>query len=256
LDIKVDVDVLYHSASKLAQRLEQEKAAQPVNSTLVFELSVALDFIAEEFASTIADMASLLPERQITFKLLWAILPPGELLFYKDDLSEPRVMRLRESDIVEPMNAPKWRYFECEYFDYDGKIVGTTIHEEIKITDYPGSKKISDLPIYPLQYHPDARHIKELLIARGKKGLRLRDRQLKEYNGHGLKEKVSDKGYLKGLHDGLRRNLDEESHQRGYEKFNVSSTYLTLARHGNLTPIYPVSVTRPNCTRPFGLPRC
>ena len=195
----IEPNLLYHAMTEIQQRKKEEEAIllkEKRDENLIFELDAALTFLNEEFALEQTRIEGLKQNNEITFDSLWAILPPNELLFRIDSLSEPCVFRLlyhyevHKNDLTEV-------YIEivCNSVDYNGKVFGTTFPTAVKIMEFPGSKKIAELEVFPLQFHPKREQIRQSLIERGQKRIHIQQRRLNNYKGHGLIEvekEVSD----------------------------------------------------------------
>lgn len=70
-------ELMFHSRVGLAERVKTEEAKSTPGTALIDELGVALQYIAQDHAVTQASLKSLSEHEEITFKLLWAIFPPG-----------------------------------------------------------------------------------------------------------------------------------------------------------------------------------
>lgn len=194
----IEPNVLYHATTEIMQRKREEEAVLPKenqDNNLIFELDAALTFLSEEFASERPRIDGLKQNGEITFDSLWAILPPNELLFTIDELSEPRVHRLLYSYVVQkPKDSLGGVYLAvyCNSVDYNGHVFGTTYPVVLKIDIFPGSKKIAELEVFPLQFHPKREEVRQRLIERGQKRIHIQNRRLNNYKGHGLIEKEVD----------------------------------------------------------------
>ena len=189
----IDSGVLYHAATELRLRKKEEEANLPKEMqdvNLIFELDAALTFLNEEFALDIPRIEGLKQNDEITFDYLWAILPPNELLFMVDELSEPCVCHLLYSYKLEKRDDPNKVYWVilANRVDHNGKDFGTTYPESLDIPRFPGSKKIAELEAFPLRFHPKEEEIRQSLYERGQKRCHIQNRRLNNYKGHGLIE--------------------------------------------------------------------
>ena len=191
----IQPNTLYHARAELGLRKRAEEAVLPKenqDSTLIFELDAALTFISEEFALETPRIEGLKQNDEITFDSLWAILPPNELLFAFDQLSEPCVYRSLYHQVLHDENSNVISLqITCNCVDYNGVFFGTTDSRELQIFVFPGSKKIAELGVFPLQFHPKREEIRQSLIERGQKRIHIQNRRLNNYKGHGLIEKES-----------------------------------------------------------------
>jgi hypothetical protein len=135
-----------------------------------------IDFLHKEHASTLEKIKALTSNGEITFDLLWAVFLPGLILYTCCSVtSEPRAFRLREikRSCRPPLGTPYWE-LTCEYVDacddstpFCVKCKVATKVLEIDIFD--GVHKIHELAVYPIEWHPNSKHIQEQLINRGRK---------------------------------------------------------------------------------------
>ena len=116
----------------------------------------------------------------ITFKTLWTIFQPGELL-YSTDGGEECVTRLKEACYGQDWGVP---YFELsvEHVDWDGFHFGLGL-DRINIDQFNGTIKVLSLTAMPLDLHPEKLAIKERLIERGRKFESLKGYHFQAYNG-------------------------------------------------------------------------
>jgi hypothetical protein len=88
----------------------------------------------------------------------------------------------------------------CKYVDWDGAKFGTQ-KMQLSIGQYSGTRPISSLRVYPLEYHHEADILRKRLIARGAKAEELAGPNYRAYQGvawrqssFGNKEKYNVKG--------------------------------------------------------------
>lgn len=223
----IEPNTLYHARAKLVERKGEEEAVLPKekqDKTLIFELDAALTFINEEFALETPRIEGLKGNDEITFDSLWAILPPNELIFTLDQLSEPRVYRSLYHQVVLG-SEPNEVYVEitCNAVDHDGRHFGMTYPITERILEFPGSKKIAELNVFPLHFHPKREEIRQTLIERGQKRTHIQNKRLNNYKGHGLIEK-----------ENYNRPIKYKEH-RSIEKENLNRRVKSKANfHGRL----------------------
>ena len=110
-----------------------------------------------------------------------------------------------------------------QYFEYDGKRFGFGSHAD-EISEFKGARKITSLPLYPLQYHKNEEQLRKDLIERGKKFVALSGVQYKSYDGM---------AYCKKKKAAVRVNISG--------RIMIDSSI-----HRRINPNYPVSLVRPN----------
>lgn len=165
------------------RRIEDEKSA--------FEIEAALSFIAAEFKQLLDVIPTLLPD-SITFKYLWAILPPDCLIVGKDALNIHCMWSVR-SHSVQQMQDGIFFVIDAEYLIWDGTRVGT-VQASLLVPLFAGVKLISDLPYIPLKYHPEREEVMKDVRERSSRALAFWAPGFKhlEHSGTGLAE-VYDK---------------------------------------------------------------
>ena len=185
---QIEPRLLFHSHDALEALLKTKIPNEPEDRAFIFELEAALRYIREDFDSTFTSLSKLLPNKQITYPILWALFPPNTIVCSLDQLRNPRAWLVRSAENREDRNGNEWLQLEPEHIDYDGTKVGTVSSEPLKIAAFSGAKNISDLPCFPLEYHPDPATARKNLLEMGKKALSLHGRRLMEYTGHAVKE--------------------------------------------------------------------
>lgn len=123
-----------------------------------------------------------------TFKLLWLIFKPGELLYTKE-YGHERLYRLTKTGYVDSLSCNGW-FFEltCEYTSCDGTKAGTST-VNIKLwekEEFVGltPSYITGLSVFPFSYLKDEQdEITQKLIKRGERYLEIRGVQSYDYDG-------------------------------------------------------------------------
>ncbi|PCH36944.1 nucleoside triphosphate hydrolase protein [Wolfiporia cocos MD-104 SS10] len=196
-------------AEKLATKAETESPAEdsPLRLTLA-HLNHLLAYLTQTHEETLATLSSLLAHNEITYDLLWALYIPKKTVLYTlcPATGEPRAVRLAHAELCQvpelqgviPAQDPTglfigqqgpdqgmrylWR-LAVEYVEADvaepGNKETTSIGfgfaglgAVIDIYSFSGTRKISSLPAYPIQYYAGpggVEGLKERLVQRGKK---------------------------------------------------------------------------------------
>ena len=208
---------LYYAFDELKERiqviLDEElkakdlKAYQKAHSEVLKQSAAAVMLTIEEFGTEMEAVGNLLVTCDITFDLTWTLFPPNEVVFALDKLAEKRVYWAHGHEYEREQDGSFTLRIDCGYVDDDGKTIGRAQATVIKIPQFEGKRKITDLSIFPLKYHPEKSEIREELLARGRTRLGFREQRFHDYNGLGLTEIQSADG---------RRHLS---------KFNVSNNF-------------------------------
>ena len=189
--------MLFHSRDALEGLLKTKNPNDPEDQSFIFEIEAALRYIKEDFDSAFTSLSTLLPNKQITYPVLWTLFPPNTIVYATDKLRNPRAWLVLGAEEQEDRNGNQYLQLEPECIDYDGTDVGTVSSEALQIPAFPGAKNISDLPCFPLEYHPDPANARKNLLEMGLKAMRLHGRRLVEYKGHALKEVPPPRGIAK-----------------------------------------------------------
>jgi hypothetical protein len=159
---------------------------------LIDDLSVTIQYIHDDFSSSIQSLASLTNAGEITFDLLWAIFPPKTIVFTKDNLmNEPHAMLLISNIYLKNDDGSKYLSLKCKMLRHDGQDFGWAV-DYLKIQDFDGAKKVTALPSFPLSAHPEEAAVRADLVKRGRRYIQLIGPICKEYRGFALKEQEGD----------------------------------------------------------------
>ena len=116
----------------------------------------------------------------ITFQTVWMILEPGTIVFsYKD--GQPCAAKFN-SGSYGSNRCGNYYNLNCQIIDWDGEAFGLG-GESFCVWEWEGTKKITKLSAYPLEYHPNLTKVKQELTARGKAFSDLSGYHYKNYQG-------------------------------------------------------------------------
>ncbi|KAL8636478.1 MAG: hypothetical protein Q9228_006128 [Teloschistes exilis] len=180
--IQADPQLLFHSLSGLELRRTQETEKSLPDKIMIEHLSIAIQYVHEDFGSCIADLESLLPHKEITYGLLWTIFSPRTLVFTKKTmLGQPQVVKVRETEYINEQDGV---YVEvtCHSIAHDGQDFGTS-RKSVRIPYFDGARKIEDLPCFPLKFHSQEEAVRSELVDRGRTYVSLLDAKCQEYSG-------------------------------------------------------------------------
>lgn len=178
--LQLNPKMFFHAFAPLRARLDQEAAKSDPDKELMEDIATSLDFLEEEFASTVANLDSLLKHGDITYDLLWAIFPPQVQIFTDDNIMrEPQALKFAAGSYQDTQEES---YFAitAKLIHHDGQDFGwgSTL---LKIPAFDGAKKVANLPVYPLRYHAEPARMRESLLERGRKYVALLEPLCREY---------------------------------------------------------------------------
>jgi len=175
-----------------------------------------MNLVREDHAQTWSDTQALLHSEypSITFDLLWAIFRPGSLLYAHDEYTDQgRILKAQTYEIcVDPLTNQVYALIRSHMVAHDGRIFGTAVDAH-RIYKFDGTRRLQDLAIYPLEYHPKVEEIKAYALVRGRRFLQLLEPSYVEASGSGVYEVLDPEWNVE-----LRR-------------FNVSISCLAGVRH-------------------------
>lgn len=165
--------------------LEAEKKLpeESQNKLKIQHLSILVDYINTDYAPIRKVQYPLIAHSEITFELLWSLFVPNTLLYtICEGSNEPRCLKLDLGMEKEDPQRGKYFSLDCRYVDYDGKTFGQA-RAFLEISDFVGTRRIDNLPVFPLAYHDDEESIRDKLIARGRKFGEMKGMHYKYYKG-------------------------------------------------------------------------
>ncbi|KAL4910400.1 hypothetical protein BDW74DRAFT_186410 [Aspergillus multicolor] len=184
--------LFYHSRFGLKTTFEAEKAKAQPNTALVNDLSVALAYIEEDHGNHIASMDALLCRLEISWDLLWALFIPRSLVYHYHQLTQQKqILRFRQArQRIRRKKGHVIEYWQilCDVVVFDGVKLGFSKVEHFEIEEYPGTRKIYDLEIFPLDFVKDKSDVYKQAVERGKRYCELRSETYLECDGLAMRE--------------------------------------------------------------------
>jgi len=141
------------------------------------------DLLAKEFADTIEAHSDLASNGVMVYDHMWTIFQPGSFIYNKQQ-GQDRVLRLESSTYGQDRYGNPVYWLNCKFIDFDGSTFGTN-RLNAMISHFEGTKAITSLPTFPLQFHSRAEEVKAKLIERGGKVEALAGAHYRSYNGIG-----------------------------------------------------------------------
>ena len=190
---QADPKFFFHSRFDLKDRLAKEQSKDSPDDALIADIKVALQYIEEDNGNDIADFMRLTDHQEITFDLLWALFTPNTLMYRYHDMTE-QVQVLLVRSVIRALRQDLSIYvrIECDVINNDGNSFGLA-RDMIEIDSFPGSRKIQDLPIYPLKYREDQNTIRDHAVSRGKRFVTMDRHSYNEISGQAMRETISDR---------------------------------------------------------------
>lgn len=134
------------------------------------------DVLSDELDETITEYQDLLSHGVITYRYLWTLFKPGDLLLCQFKGQE-MMMKLQSSEYESGGFC-----LYSKYVDWNGYHFGYASSNFI-ISPFEGTRPITDLDAYPVQFNSEAGAIESRLATRGKKFVALQGYHYKMYRG-------------------------------------------------------------------------
>lgn len=170
---------LYHCLEDMRTQVESDKSADywdRAQFNALYRLCTE-GFVGKRYE----DMRHNFVRDETNFLDLWALFKPGQLAVTASFGSEESILKVRSIkrsapenifDCMQLLGRRKEWTIECTAISWDS----SKFREEpksIKIKQFAGSKKITELEVYPLSYHRDGEQLRETLKERGRKWSKL-----------------------------------------------------------------------------------
>ncbi|KAA8621340.1 SpoVK ATPase of the AAA+ class [Pyrenophora tritici-repentis] len=159
------------------------------------------DVLTKEFKTMIDTSQDMKSKRVMTYEHLWTLFQPGVTVFSRQDGQET-AMTLVETRYGQDAKGAPCFWATCKYVDWDGARFGTN-KINLSVAAYTGTRAITSLRVYPLQFHPEGDAIRTRLIERGAKAEALAGANYTAYQGvawrqggFGNKDKYNVKGRI------------------------------------------------------------
>ena len=141
-----------------------------------------LAFLAPVIAPSVLSLAETKLTGKVSFDNVWQIFPSSSIVktkFYGvETICRVVKYRFKEKDSCSPA---AW-IIDMEYVDWNGEITGWTT-TSLTIWKYTGFKKVTTLPVFPVEFSQEADEITARMTERGRKWAGLRGYHFKMANG-------------------------------------------------------------------------
>ncbi|KAJ7103087.1 P-loop containing nucleoside triphosphate hydrolase protein [Mycena belliarum] len=183
---------LFHCRPALARKLAEEQAKPEPQLDLVADITTALQLIHDDYASTIGDF-DLLAYQEISYELLWILFAPNALVYrFHPHTEQPQLLLARSFQYEQRQDGSQYAKILCDVVNNDGSFFGYA-RCRIEIDMFLGARKIVDLPLFPLAYHPDKEELRSSALKRGKRFANLDAHSYNEISGPAMRETMNSK---------------------------------------------------------------
>jgi hypothetical protein len=185
---------LQEAIAKLSDETEEQRTTKE-------HAELLQGILTKEFKNMIDTSQDMKSKRVMTFEHLWTLFQPGAIVFARQDGQET-AMSLVETRYGQDCNGVPCFWLTCKYVDWDGAKFGTN-KMNLSISIYNGTRAITSLRVYPLDFHSESETVRNRLIERGAKTEALAGPNYRAYHGvawrkgqFGTKDKYNVKGRI------------------------------------------------------------
>ncbi|KAJ4287099.1 hypothetical protein N0V88_007721 [Collariella sp. IMI 366227] len=162
LVFKAPFQPFHHVWDRFTEILERQKREDPESASYT---QLLYDTVYAELRDTRAEVADLLENGVITYSLLWALFKPGMTVIACQPDEEARFYVV---DGCDYNHRGRYAGLNARFVDYDGNRFGYA-NELITISSFGGTRNITELPAFPIGFHPMGEEAKAKAITRGHK---------------------------------------------------------------------------------------
>ncbi|KAF4851220.1 hypothetical protein CGCSCA4_v003610 [Colletotrichum siamense] len=154
------------------ERRIQDALEASMDKSLCDQLRLLQKFREDYMARTVNDLHALEPSGLITFDLLSFIFAPGHPVVltnrYLSHFPTHWIAMLHSCHFIQDHREEKNLELELrlKYNGFNGTVFGS-VNTTITLDRFIGTKNITELPVYPIRYHPDHHNLLESLKVRG-----------------------------------------------------------------------------------------
>ena len=163
--------MFFHYRNEIKEALRKAEQQPEPDSNLVEDLTATVEFIQEEYGVATENHDSLTRAGEITWDLLWTLFKPGSLVYHYHTLTDQdQILRFRSMNKVKDrgvVRTHKWQ-FQCDTVGHDGYKFGLVKEtRNLTIEPFEGTRKITQLTLFPLEFHSSASEIRRKALIRG-----------------------------------------------------------------------------------------
>jgi hypothetical protein len=192
---------LIHRWAELQDAIANLSGETEEQRTTKIHAELLQSVLTKEFKDIIDTSQDMKSQRVMTFEHLWTLFQPGAIVYARQDGQET-AMTLVETRYGQDDNGIPCFWLTSKCVDWDGARFGTS-KITLSISYYSGTRPITSLRVYPLEFHPESETVRARLIERGAKTESLAGPNYRAYQGvawrmgqFGTKDKYNVKGRI------------------------------------------------------------
>ncbi|KAF8824540.1 hypothetical protein HHX47_DHR8000307 [Lentinula edodes] len=192
-----DPKLFFYSRVGIQDKLDVENAKDVPDEGFIADLEAAMQYIAEDHSQNLTEYNLMTSQQEITYELLWALIPPNTLVYHYHQYTEqPQILLAKEVNYYYPTNRPYYADVVCDIISNDGNFFGLA-QVTLEIETFTGARVIQDLPVFPLSFHKDASELRQHALKRGRKFVSMNDYTYHEISGPVIQERITQQEEVK-----------------------------------------------------------
>lgn len=133
-------------------------------------IGALVTYLHTDYRATLTQFTHLAGHGETTYNLIGTLFVPGSTLLTRCDVTgELQALTLLSATKVVTACGSMYQLF-CEALGWgpeEGQFIRT--QSRVVIASFPGTVKITELDVYPIQYHPAEQEVRSALVERGRK---------------------------------------------------------------------------------------
>lgn len=138
-----------------------------IEATTKKHMQVLHGVLVQEIGEKIKDFEDYVMNGVITFDCLWMIFQPSTVVI-SEHTGAISAFELVEANYGESLNNGKTLDLELTEVEWDGKAFGRC-RDQTSVPCFTGTRRITSLRAFPLEFHEDREELENQLITRGRK---------------------------------------------------------------------------------------
>ncbi|KAI0098140.1 P-loop containing nucleoside triphosphate hydrolase protein [Nemania sp. FL0031] len=168
LDFKLEKVVLKRPFEDIFHHWDQlkQEANQVTDAKALDYIRLLLNVLRRELKDTVKESRELISKSLMTFKYLWTLYKPGDIVF-NGSTTSPQMYKVARTEYDTDSKGKPVFDLRCFGVDWDGKEFGKHMSWQ-RTPSFDGIKKITDLRLYPQRFIQEKRQVRDRLLTRGR----------------------------------------------------------------------------------------
>jgi hypothetical protein len=191
--------MMFWAHEGLQQRLEAENAKDNKDLNLIADIQAALYCNRTQNQDAFDHFRTAISQSKTSFDFCWSAFRPNTLVYSYDlRTSQDRVLIVRSSNKMQRQDRSIYLEVNCDVIHDSGLAFGYA-SDKFEIDQFPGTKPIQTLPVYPLDFCFEKKRVLAQAIERGKRFARLPTHGYFEMSGQAFRQVYDRKGEIRDV---------------------------------------------------------